>query len=238
MPGGLRFKDLMVYEDDDLIVINKPAGISALHERSGEGQSIIELAKGWNQDLQLCHRIDKETSGALLIAKHPESYRGLNLLFEQRKVQKEYQALVWGSTPGETFECSLPIAATSRGLAKIDRRSGKDSLTRFKVLHQYRSSAHIQANPVTGRLHQIRVHCAALEIPIMGDVSYHGDFPYLYRFKKKYKLSDSSDRPMISRLALHASAIGFTWKDKVYHIEIPLPDDMQVLNKLLSKYDL
>lgn len=238
MPAVGRFRDLIVFEDEDLIIINKPSGISTLHERSGEGASIIAMAREWNPDLQLCHRIDKETSGVLLIAKHPESYRGLNLLFEQRKVQKEYQALVWGIPPGEAFECSLPIAVSSKGFAKIDRKGGKESLTRFKVLHQYKSSAHIQANPVSGRLHQIRVHCAALEIPIMGDVSYHGDFPFLYRFKRKYKVTDASDRPMISRLALHASAISFMWKEKAYRVEVPLPDDMQVLNKLLSRYDL
>jgi 23S rRNA pseudouridine955/2504/2580 synthase len=238
MASNYQFKKLIVFEDEDLLVINKPAGIASLHERSGEGESIIALARDWHPDLQLCHRIDKETSGALIISKNPETYRGISVLLEQRKVQKTYQALVWGIVPAHEFECDQPIAVGSRGVSRIDRKGGKESLTKFKLLSQYKNTAHILAQPVSGRLHQIRVHCAALEIPIMADTLYQGKLPYLYQFKKKYKVSDSSERPMISRLALHATSVAFVWREKQYEVEIPLPHDMEVLNKLLSKYDV
>lgn len=238
MRGPIRFQDLIVFEDDYLAVIHKPAGISSLHERAEHANSIIEMARLWNPQAQLCHRIDKDTSGALLIAKHEHVYRDLSILFEKRQIQKTYIAIVWGVPEEKEFSCELPISPTARGRAKIDRREGKPSTTHFLIREQFGKTSVIEAMPVSGRLHQIRVHLSALGLPLLSDEMYGGKQPFLGNFKRKYRETSEAPRPMIDRFALHAAALNFEWNDTQYNISVALPEDMAVLLKLLKKYDV
>ncbi|MDQ7948206.1 MAG: pseudouridine synthase, partial [Pedobacter sp.] len=104
------FKDLIIYEDNDYVVVNKPPFIASLDERGAAGEiNILRLAKQYVPDAQVCHRLDKETSGALVIAKNAEAYRNLSMQFERRKVKKVYHAVVDGQYHFEELLVDLPI---------------------------------------------------------------------------------------------------------------------------------
>src|ERR1700710_1846312 len=92
-----KFADLILFEDDDIIVVNKPPFISTLDEREGGEVNMLRLARAHYEDAQICHRLDKETSGALIIAKNPEAYRLVSMQFERRKVKKVYHAVIEGT---------------------------------------------------------------------------------------------------------------------------------------------
>src|SRR6185437_5470109 len=123
----VNFKDIIIKEDEDYILINKPPYLSSLDERLGKAPSILRLAKEYHADAQLCHRLDKETSGILVIAKNSEAYRHLSMQFEHREVNKVYHALTEGihDFGQQEMVVNVPIAALDKGLVKIDRTKGK-----------------------------------------------------------------------------------------------------------------
>lgn len=148
----VNFKDIILYEDEDFILVNKPPFFSSLDERFGEAVTIKELAREYSPDAQLCHRLDKETSGVLAIAKNSEAYRNLSMQFEHREVAKIYHAVTDGIHEFDTEEVNLPIYTTSHGTVKIDSR-GKPALTFFKTIKAFKQHTLIKCMPVTGRLH-------------------------------------------------------------------------------------
>ena len=104
-----KLQDLIIYEDDHLIIVNKPPFISSLDEREGGEINILRLAKQYHEDAQICHRLDKETSGAMIIAKNPETYRFVSMQFEHRTVKKVYHAVVDGTHIFNELLIDLPI---------------------------------------------------------------------------------------------------------------------------------
>ena len=195
-----QLEQRIIYESDRLIVLNKPAGM-AVHGGSGESFGVIEALRSLRDDLhyvELVHRLDKLTSGCLMIAKKRSTLRYLHEQLRNRQLNKTYEAIVWGHWPKNIRQISEPLKTLR--LANGDRRSivdasGKASTTRFELLsHIGNDQSHIIAKPVTGRMHQIRVHCAWHENPICGD--------------KKY-LTDKQLVAKHQRLCLHAKAIAF-----------------------------
>ncbi|MBX9851193.1 MAG: RluA family pseudouridine synthase [Cytophagaceae bacterium] len=233
----VKFKDLVVYEDEDYILINKPPFVSSLDERFGEATTIIGLAKEYCEEAQLCHRLDKETSGILAIAKNQEAYRALSMQFEHREVEKIYHALAEGVHNFENEVVFLPIYITSHGTAKIDPR-GKPAETQFNTIKAYKNYTLLKCEPVTGRLHQIRVHLWALDAPIAGDTTYGGKPLFLSSIKKKYNLKNETEElPLIQRVALHAFSLKFKpLSGKEVLVEAPYPKDFGVMLKQLEKY--
>ena len=133
----LNFEDLIVFENEDYILINKPPHVASLDERTIDrgGQSILRLAKAYHADAQLGHRLDKETSGILAIAKNPEAYRHLAMQFEHREVTKRYHAVTNGVHNFEGISVYLPISPVKDGTAvKTDRENGKVVETIFNPL--------------------------------------------------------------------------------------------------------
>jgi 23S rRNA pseudouridine955/2504/2580 synthase len=130
----LNFEDLIVFENEDYILINKPANIASLDERNADkSQSILRLAKAYHADAQLGHRLDKGTSGILAIAKNPAAYRHLAMQFEHREVTKRYHAVVDGIHDFEGISVYLPISPIKDGTAvKIDRQKGERSRNHFQ----------------------------------------------------------------------------------------------------------
>lgn len=241
-PRIADFKDLIIFENDDFIVINKPPFISSLDERTQDKhQSILRLAKGYHADAQLCHRLDKETSGVLAIAKHPESYRHLSMQFENRHVTKRYHAVVNGVHDFDSISVYLPIAPLKDGTAvKIDRVKGKPAETVFFTKKVYHNHTLVECIPITGRMHQIRIHLQCLKAPIVGDPTYGGDEIYLSQLKiKKFNLKKGTEEmPLIKRVALHAHSLTFMlMNDEVVKIEAPYPKDFEVLVKQLDKFN-
>ena len=233
----VRFEDLILLENDNYIIINKPPFISSLDERFGENTSIKKLATDYYPDAQLCHRLDKETSGVLAIAKNPEAYRHLSMQFEHREVTKIYHALVEGVQDFEEMVVDYPILNTTHGTVKIDPR-GKMAETRFKIVKAYRKYTLLKCMPVTGRLHQIRIHLMAAKASIVGDETYGGHPFFLSSIKKRYNLKNLTEElPLIQRVALHAFSLEFQdLTGEQLYIEAPYPKDFAVLIRQLEKY--
>ncbi|MFI5222375.1 MAG: RluA family pseudouridine synthase, partial [Bacteroidia bacterium] len=188
--------------------------------------------------LQLCHRLDKETSGVMVLSKNEEAYKKMARKFEAREVKKIYHAVVAGNYEVKEKVISIPITITNKGIAKIDKREGKQAETIFTTRKKFRHFSLIECLPVTGRLHQIRIHLASQNFPIVADELYGGKIPMLYEFKKKFKpTDDSGQNGMIKRVALHAFSIEFELFEKKYGVEAPYPKDLKVFLKLLEKYD-
>ncbi|OKY26998.1 MULTISPECIES: 23S rRNA pseudouridine(955/2504/2580) synthase RluC [Thalassotalea] len=219
----------ILFEDDRLIVINKPSGM-AVHGGSGVNFGLIEALRALRPDarmLELVHRLDRDTSGCLVVAKKRSALRNLHEQLRNKKVQKFYHALVKG-------RWSAKITRVTEGLKKNDLKSGerivvvdningKESETRFKVIQHYKDATLVRAFPVTGRTHQIRVHCQTKGHPIACDAKYgHPEFDAQMRAHG------------LDRLFLHAASIEFTHPltEKRIKVEAPLAPS---LDALLSK---
>ncbi|MEO0551834.1 MAG: RNA pseudouridine synthase [Bacteroidota bacterium] len=235
MAKKLAFADLIIWEDDDYAVINKPPFISTLQDRNID-YNILSLAKIYNSDAQVGHRLDKETSGVLIVAKNPEAYRHISMQFEHRAVIKEYHAVVDGIHSFKEKFANDKILQLSNGSVRIDRK-GKEAETVFNTLRVYSNHSLVQCRPVTGRMHQIRIHLAKNEAPITGDERYGGKPFYLSSVKRGYRTGKwDEEQPLIKRLALHASSIMFkTLNDTVKKVMADHPKDFRVLLLQLEK---
>ncbi|MBT8327985.1 MAG: RluA family pseudouridine synthase [Bacteroidia bacterium] len=234
-----NFKDSIVFENDNYIAICKPAGISSLHERLGQAKSVFEEAKKYDESLQLCHRLDKETSGVLLLSKHSEAYAHAAKSFEKRKVKKVYHAVSDGTHGFRDLEINLPLITTRSGRSAVNSLKGKPSTTVFNSLENFNHFTLVQCEPVSGRQHQIRIHLATQNAAIAADTIYGGKQPYLSRLKRDFTISeDKEEKPMIQRFALHAYSLKLEDIDgSDMEVVAEYPKDMFVFLKLLRKYD-
>ncbi len=232
------FKDLIVFENEEYIVVNKPPYVATLDERTGDTTSILRMAKTYHADAQVCHRLDKETSGILAIAKTPEAYRHLSMQFEGRQVDKVYHAVVQGTHVLDWISVYLPLLPLPNGIVKIDRQEGKEAETIFKTLKLYRKHTLVECHPVTGRMHQIRVHLTALKAPIVCDEQYGGAPIYLSQIKRDFNLKKGTEeQPLIARVALHAFALTFRLlTDERITVEAPYPKDFGALVRQLDRH--
>lgn len=234
----INFSDIILFENNDYIVVNKPPSLSTLDERNADNpNSILRLAKNYSFDAQVAHRLDKETSGVLAIAKNPEAYRSLAMQFEHREVKKCYHAVVEGAQSFEDISVYLPILPLRDGMVKIDRQFGKVAETIFNTLKVYKNHTLVECQPVTGRMHQIRIHLTCLKAPIVADELYGASMLYLSSLKKKFNLKqDTQEQPLIKRVALHAYSLSFKLlDDSPITITAPYPKDFDVLVKQLEK---
>lgn len=236
---GITFKDLLLFEDEHYLIINKPPYISTLNDRN-DPIDILMLAKEYHADAQVCHRLDKETSGVLVIAKDPEAYRQFAMSLEKRVVKKVYHAVVDGIHEFNNVEANQPISiSTSKG--RVDFREGKPSLTLISTMETFRHHTLVKCFPVTGRLHQIRVHLSFRKAPVCCDPVYGGPFIYLSQLKRNFNLSKQveEESPIMSRVALHAFSIGFhhfARPNEIVEVDAPYPKDFAVLVKQLRKF--
>lgn len=237
MGKPIQFKSLIVWENDDYIIINKPSGISSLPERDTTRENLLGLAKGYSEDAQLCHRIDKETTGILVIAKHPEAYRNLAIQFEGREVDKVYHAVVHGIHNFTDELIDLPIFQSSKGSVRIDQMLGKFSETTFNTVATYQKHTLVACEPITGRMHQIRIHLASIGAPIVCDPAYGGPMIYLSQIKRKFNLKKQTEElPLMQRVALHAYQISFAGLDgQKIEVQAPYPKDFRALVTQLEK---
>ncbi len=194
----------ILFEDERIIVVNKPSGI-AVHGGSGIRAGVIEILRSArpNADyLELVHRIDRDTSGCLLIAKRRSALRALHEQLRSNKMKKMYHAVVSGQWDINLRQCVAPLhknqLSGGERIVSVDDVQGKKSKTRFSLLKKGTEYSVIQAQPITGRTHQIRVHCQYLGHPIANDPKY-GDGS----FDKTIKALGCS------RLCLHAHSLAF-----------------------------
>ncbi len=197
-------RNSILYEDQDFLVVNKPQGI-AVHAGSGNKLGFVEALrwhykeKGDETDfLELAHRIDKETSGCLVIAKNAVALKYIQRELKARHVNKVYLALVHGQWPEMLKQVEAPLQkieiSAKEKVVKVSE-NGKPSLTHFHVVRKLKDATLIEARPTTGRMHQIRVHCQHSGHPIVGD--------------PKYTLRQESKPAPEFRLCLHAASIAF-----------------------------
>lgn len=229
-----KIEDNILFEDKDYLAINKPPFLSTLEDRN-DPMDVLKLAKAYTEDAQICHRLDRDTSGVLLIAKHPEAYRHASIQFEMRKMGKLYHAVVDGLHNFNEELVDAPILKRSDGSVRIDRE-GKPSKTFFSTIATFKNHSLIGCRPITGRTHQIRIHLSRLNASITGDFAYGGRPFYLSSVKRKFNLKkDEEEKPVMSRMALHAFSLEFKdLAEKTVRIEAPYPKDMKALIRQLE----
>jgi len=163
----------ILFENDDLIAVNKPEGIATIPERTKDSHSLIDMLRsGAGTRLYVVHRLDKEVSGILLVAKNAGTHRFLNEAFGERRVGKSYRALVHGRLTAPEGIVDRPIRQFGSGRMGVDDARGKPSATAFTVLERFAGYTELHAFPRTGRRHQIRVHLYSIGHPIVGDRRY------------------------------------------------------------------
>jgi 23S rRNA pseudouridine955/2504/2580 synthase len=234
-----HLRDIILFENEDIIVVNKPPFVSTLDEREGGEVNMLRLAKQYSADAQICHRLDKETSGALIIAKNPAAYRLVSMQFERRKVSKIYHAVINGTHVFEDLVVNLPILNLGNKNVAISRAEGKAAETHFKSIKYFKHYTLVECKPVTGRMHQIRIHLASQRAAIAGDEMYGGTPVFLSEIKRGYRLGkDQEELPIIKRFALHAREVTFMISEtETITVEAPYPKDFATLIKQLERFD-
>jgi 23S rRNA pseudouridine1911/1915/1917 synthase len=231
VPAGVEAEAIpleVLYEDEYVMVINKPAGM-VVHPAPGhwQGTLVSALLHHWQGPPPgldparpgIVHRLDKDTSGVLLIAKDPATLADLGAQFRRREVEKQYVAFVWGHLRPATGTISEPIGRNpAHRMRMAVRRGGREAQTRFQVLEHFGEMTLVRLWPRTGRTHQLRVHLAAMGHPILGDAVYGG-------------VRARRGRPLIARQALHAEKITFRHPSThaLLSFTAPLPADMLAL---------
>jgi RluA family pseudouridine synthase len=224
------------------LCINKPAGLPALPDGYDLGAAHVKaLLEERFGELWIVHRLDRETSGVLLLARTPEAHRQLCLQFEVRLVEKIYHALVVGAPAWDERRVSLPLRPDVGRAHRtvVDHKGGKPALTHLKVLERFGRFSLLEARPETGRTHQIRAHLASQGCPIAADALYgSGEGVYLSRIKPGYKPSRGEEHPLLSRLGLHAFSL---WVDHPFtgerlELHAPYPKDLETVLRNLRRF--
>ncbi len=225
-----QLRDAIIFEDNRYLVLNKPSGI-AVHGGSGLSYGVIEGLRALRPDapyLELAHRLDRETSGLLVIAKRRSALRAFQKLMVSNGIDKRYIALVKGCWEGGERRINLALQKNTlksgERMVRVDPE-GKSALSLFKPLHIYGSSSLIEVRIITGRTHQVRVHALSAGHPIAGDQKY-GDEVFNAQMAQLG----------CKRLFLHAAKLRFTIEEEAtYDFEAPLDDSLQQLINKLGK---
>jgi hypoxanthine phosphoribosyltransferase len=236
----------ILFENDDIVIVNKPVGISVTADRGGAADLLMVLSKDLSpaEPLRLVHRLDKETSGILLIAKNKEAQSRYSRLFAKRMIQKLYLAIVRGPLAYPGGSIKDPIARSKRNpqAMHVHPRLGKPSHTVWKQLADFGALALVSAQIITGRTHQIRIHFSHRGMPLAIDSIYGATEPLmLSAFKNRYQAKfDKDEPPMIDRLTLHAYQltipVGPAETEESRTFTAPLDKKFAAAIKLLAKH--
>ena len=237
LPKAEAIELWVIYEDDVFLVVDKPAGM-VVHPGAGNksgtlvnallGRNTVLSSMGSGSRPGIVHRLDKETSGLLVVAKTNRAHWKLQTQFAERTLSKTYTALVRGNVEFEEGTIDKPIGRHPKILKKMavtPLEKGREALTRYRVLKRYRHTTLLEIKPLSGRTHQIRVHLAHLGHPVVGDAVYGN------QSAENRVGSRPATEPVGSRHALHASKLEFIHPEngKLVQFESPLPDDFKQL---------
>jgi len=219
----------ILYSDEHILIINKPAGLPVLPDgwEKDAPYLVKSLEEGYGR-IFIVHRLDKVTSGVMVFARDAETHRALNIQFENRQAEKVYHAILQGNPKWDEKTVKHPLRANvgHKHRTMVDNKNGKPSETRFKVLKRFQArpeqgrgdSVLIEAKPMTGRTHQIRVHAYALGHPLLGDTLYG---------------AEKTD--VIARPALHAYSLTIVMNGEPMAFRAPYPDDFRVALERLNR---
>lgn len=210
-----------IYMDEHILLINKPANLSVLPEGwDKDADYLVKMLEEQYDKIWVVHRIDKITSGIIVFALNAEAHRSLNMQFEKHQVEKKYHALINGTPKWEEKTTKFPLRVNvgHKHRTMVDPRHGMRAETKFKVEEQYQAATLVEAMPMTGRTHQIRVHAYALGHPLLGDVLY-----------------SAPESNVIARPALHAFSLMFTHPvtNQRVSFQAEYPDDFKAAVQVL-----
>jgi len=247
LPSAEEMELPILYEDESLIVVNKPINL-IIHPGTGSVSGTLvngllsrypELSVVGRADRPgIIHRLDRDTSGVLLVARTNDAAKSLVNQFKAKTVKKQYSAVVWGELPFDSDWIDLPLGPQIKKpqLRRVVREGGQESSTFYEVRERFGMACHLAVFPRTGRTHQIRVHLEHLGFPIIGDTSYGSQQRQQYgRWLAKRREAEEV-LPILDRQALHAHKITIKHPatDEPCTFEAPLPDDIRDLLSVLS----
>ncbi|RYD52985.1 MAG: RluA family pseudouridine synthase [Sphingobacteriales bacterium] len=232
----------ILHEDDDLIFVDKPAGLLAIPDRFDSTLPSVKglLEQKTGDKIFIVHRIDRETSGCMVFAKNEEAHRHLSIQFQEHIAGKFYVGLVHGRLAEEagTIDVALIEHPAQPGKMTVAKK-GKASRTDYRVVEQWPLHALVQFRIFTGRMHQIRVHMQSIGHPLLCDPLYGDGKPFfLSSVKRKFQLSkhDEVERPLLSRVALHSYRLVVeSLQGEEISVEAPLPKDLNAVVQQLRK---
>ncbi len=236
----------IIYEDDDIIVLNKTDNIIVHPARSNTHGTLVNALAFYSDKLSsglgefrpgIVHRLDKNTTGVMVVTKNNTAQWKIAKQFENRLTKKTYLAIVHGTPELSADRINAPLGLHPRVRKKYAIRPeiGKEAITFYEVLEEFGGFSLLRLMPKTGRTHQIRVHLSSIKHPIVADDMYGGKLVYPWQLQDT---EPASQDPIITRCALHASTLEFKHPttEKIVKFEAPLPEDMQNLLDMLRKY--
>jgi len=245
----------ILFEDNYLMIVNKPTGmvthpayknysgtlVNALMYYMGEAAAKLprlngEDDEGGDERAGIVHRLDKHTSGIMVVAKDEDTQRKLSRLFSRHDIEREYHAIVWGHFKTKKGRIEKPLGRNPKDRKKfavVD--GGKNAITDYEVVKEYDFTSLVSLRLHTGRTHQIRVHLSSMGHPVFGDIDYGGTEPHGIQLSSNLKHRINNLLELMPRQALHAKVLGFTHPitNKPIRFESDLPDDMKKLIKKL-----
>lgn len=230
----------IIFEDEHLLAVNKPPNLPSIPDRyKPEAPNLLHLLQTDRPGLLTVHRLDRQTSGVIVFAKTAEAHRHLSLQFQNREVEKIYWAIVAGQPATEFGTIDAPIGPGQRGKMVVTK-TGKQAVTAYRLLERFRGFSLVEARPLTGRTHQIRVHLQHIGIPLATDPLYGASETLMISDIKRrgYSPGKKEVRPLLARSALHAREVQLLhpFHEQVFRAEADPPRDFQAALTQLRKW--